>query len=153
MDTWSVGITTITARAFEETLQTEGFEPEIDDSQSSEPTRQIGLLERILLAIALVFGLILSGQLDARARSRPLRELPSDVSRWSTTWMAIPQQVAEVGREHGPLAAMTWGPAKGTARFVRSTVEEVWDAAKLDHQSDGRAANPWPTGPIIQYKF
>ena len=74
MDTWSVGITTITARAFEETLQTEGFEPETNDNWSRQPTRRIGLLERILLTIALVFGLILSGQLDAWAGSRPLSE-------------------------------------------------------------------------------
>ncbi len=106
-----------------------------------------------VLTLALVFGLIIAGQLDARAGSRPLRELPSDVTRWSTTWMAIPQQVAEVGRERGPFAAMTWGPVKGTARFVRSTVEGVWDATKLDHQSDGRSANPWPTGPILRYEF
>lgn len=62
MDTWSVGTTMMAARTFEETFHTEGFESEIDDNRSRQPTRRIGLLERILLAIALVFGLIIPGR-------------------------------------------------------------------------------------------
>lgn len=89
------------------------------------------------------------------AERRPLRQLPEDVVRWSTVWLQIPEQMMEVGRTDGPLAAFTWGPTKGAAVMVESTVKELWEAAKPDKRPGRRrSARPGePRGVMVRYEF
>jgi hypothetical protein len=88
------------------------------------------------------------------AERRPLRQLPEDVVRWSTVWLQIPEQMMEVGRTDGPVAAMTWGPTKGAAMMVHSTVKELWEAAKPDKRPGRRRSRPGePRGVMVRYEF
>ena len=90
----------------------------------------------------------------AQAESRPIKQLPKDLVRWSTLWMAIPEQMMDVGMEYGPLAAVTWGPAKGTADMVERTTRDLWEASKPEphpvvaHRNESR-----PKGPVFRYTF
>jgi hypothetical protein len=86
---------------------------------------------------------------------RPIQQLPDDVVRWSTIWLQIPEQMMEVGRTDGPIAAFTWGPTKGAAVMVESTVKELWEAAKPDKRPGRRrAARPGePRGVMVRYEF
>ena len=87
------------------------------------------------------------------AQSRPIKQLPKDLARWSTAWLAIPQEMAEVGLDHGPLAAVTWGPAKGTARMVDTTTLDMWNAVKPEPHRGGRRADERSTGVFFRYHF
>ncbi len=95
------------------------------------------------------------GEGSVLAATKPLNQLPADVARWSTLWVAVPKDMVEVGREHGPLAALTWGPAKGMTTLVRSTASEIWDTVKPDkNKKRSRLANRGrPTGAIFRYEF
>ncbi len=109
----------------------------------------------LMLVLATGF---MSGESLAFAASRPIEQLPEDVVRVSTSWMVIPKDMVEVGREHGPLAALTWGPAKGMSTFVRSTVSEIWDTVKPDKKrsrlaSRGRSQGERPHGMLFRYEF
>ena len=95
----------------------------------------------------------LVGTAAASAEQRPIKQLPQDVVRWSTMWWAIPKEMVEVGQEHGPLAAMIWGPTKGTAVMMSSTSKELIGAMKDDQRPDHRAPSGAPKGPIFQYEF
>ena len=65
-----------------------------------------------------------------------------------------PQQMLEVGRDEGPLAALTWGPTKGTVKLIESTTKELWDVAKPDKERPGRRpGGDGPKGLIIRYEF
>jgi len=103
------------------------------------------------LPVAVSVGLLISPA--AFAESRPIEQLPGDVVRWSTLWVAIPKSMVEVGQEDGPLAALTWGPVKGTAALVESTAKEVWDTVKPDHTPGHRPNSPHPKGLIFRYEF
>ncbi len=87
------------------------------------------------------------------AESKPLRELPTDLMRWSTLWTAIPRQMYEVGQEDGPLAAVTWGPTKGTAQVIQQTTEELWNAAKPDHRPGHESTVKGSNGVLLRYEF
>ena len=91
------------------------------------------------------------------AESRPLKKLPADVLRWSTAWVEIPKQVYEIGQDYGPVAAVTWGPTKGTAMMVGSTTKELWNATKPDkrpaHSPSQYSKHKHPTGPLFRYEF
>lgn len=86
------------------------------------------------------------------ARSKPLHDLPGDVVRWSLCWMAIPQGIAEVARDDGPLAALAWGPSKGATTMIDSTTKEIWEAAKPDNRP-GRREKSDVNGPVFRYDF
>lgn len=104
---------------------------------------------RILLGCLL---LILLAPRVALAKSKPIEQLPKDLLRWSFCWTAIPQQMAEVSRDDGALAGMTWGPTKGTAVMVESTTRELWDAAKPDGRPAGRRKSD-VRGVLFRYDF
>ena len=106
----------------------------------------------VFLGVVLVTGLV-GGEPLAFAASRPIKQLPGDIVRVSTIWMAIPKDMVEVGREHGPLAALTWGPAKGMTTFVRSTASEIWDTVKPDKKRSRLASRGRPNGAIFRYEF
>lgn len=87
------------------------------------------------------------------AEERPFKQLPHDLLRWSLAWVAIPQQMVEVGRAYGPLAALTWGPAKGTAVLVDTTTKELWSAAKQDDRPRRRSREDYAKGVMFRYAF
>jgi len=109
---------------------------------------------RAALRVAMAVAIIVSGESLVSAESKSLDELPVDVFRWSTLWVSIPQEMHQVGRHEGPLAAMTWGPVKGTAALMGTATKEVWRAAKPDrrpgHYSPTRKG---PSGLILRYEF
>ena len=86
---------------------------------------------------------------SAHAAGKPIRQLPSDVARWSTMWVAVPEGVVETGRERGTVAAVVWGPVHGMASFVRSAVQEVWDVATAN-TDDGRNGSGTA---LVRYEF
>ena len=89
-----------------------------------------------------------------RAESRPIKELPDDVARWSTVWGEIPAQMYEVGIDHGPMAALTWGPAKGAVVMVESVGKEVWHAATPEKRPGHYApSEKGVSGAIFRYEF
>lgn len=99
------------------------------------------------------FAWLLGWSPSAFAASRPIEQLPEDIARWSTLWVAVPKSVVEVGRVHGPLAALTWGPAKGLAALVESTTNEVWNTVKPDEKPSDRPRSQHPKGLIFRYEF
>jgi len=107
---------------------------------------------------SLVIGLVGNPAISLGAdgvEHRPLRQLPEDVVHWSTVWLQIPEQMMEVGRTDGPVAAFAWGPAKGAAVMVESTVKELWEAAKSEKRR-GRRRSPRPGEPrglVLRYEF
>ena len=109
---------------------------------------------RHMIGWCLAIGLaVSSATVAAAAESKPLGQLPKDVLRWATMWTAIPQEMYAVGQEQGPLAAMTWGPAKGTAVFVDATARELLRTAKSDKRPGHQTPNQRPAGPILRYEF
>jgi len=106
-------------------------------------------MRRMLFVVAIVLAVFVGEEPSAFAESKAIRQLPTDVARWSTLWLAVPKDMVEVGREHGPLAALTWGPAKGMTTLVRSTASEIWDTVKVDQQSERQR----PAGAILCYEF
>ncbi len=106
-------------------------------------------MNRVLMAVTVVLAGFVGGTPWTFAESKPIQQLPEDLARWSTLWVELPREIGQVGEAHGPLAAATWGPVKGTAQVVRSTVKEVWNAAKTD-QTGGRHAGP---GALFRYEF
>ncbi len=106
-------------------------------------------MNRVVFVAAIVLAMFLGGEPSAFAESKAIRQLPMDVARWSTLWLVVPKEMIEVDRKHGPLAAMTWGPIKGTTSFVRSSVAEVWETVKVDQQSEREQ----PAGAILYYEF
>ena len=105
----------------------------------------------------LVAMLMVGGVRAAAAEDRPIEQLPNDVVHWSMLWVEVPKAMMTVGVEHGPLAALTWGPIKGTAAVVESTTKELWKTLKRDedHPRKGRALarEGDPKGPIFRYEF
>ncbi|MBI2884762.1 MAG: hypothetical protein HYY15_01145 [Candidatus Omnitrophica bacterium] len=94
------------------------------------------------------------------ADSRPIQELPKDVVHWSTVWTEVPKQMVEVNRDLGPLAALTWGPAKGTVVMLQTTGEALWNTLKYEESTKQRrraspsyGSNKSIKGPIFRYEF
>ena len=101
----------------------------------------------------IVLGIGMSLSSVVFAESKPIEQLPKDIARWSTMWVEIPEQMVRVGQEDGPVAALTVGPAKGTAKFMQSTGEEVWKAVKPDHRPGHQPGEDTPRGAILRYGF
>lgn len=112
-------------------------------------------MRRSVRQFVIVGGLvgIVGGLPSVFAASKPLEKLPVDLMRWSTLWVAIPKSMAEVGQDDGPLAALTWGPVKGTAVLVESTTKEVWNTVKPDQRPGHRPSSQHPKGLIFRYEF
>ena len=104
-----------------------------------------------IMGVVLGIGMIVSSA--ACAESKPIEQLPKDLARWSTLWVEIPQQMVHVGHEDGPLAALTVGTTQGTAKFMQSTVEEVWKAVKPNHRPGHQLSEDTPRGAILRYEF
>ena len=100
-------------------------------------------------------GVWLAATASASAEGRPIRQLPSDMARWSMSWTEVPKQMVDVGEEYGPVAAVTWGPVQGVASMLTSTTKELWDIMKTDKQTRRSAYAPrYPTGTaLVRYEF
>ncbi len=101
------------------------------------------------LVMVLVF--VASGMPFVYAESRTLGQLPGDLWRWSTMWVYVPQQMYAAGLDHGPVAAVTWGPAKGAVLMVNATTRDLWKAAQPDNRP-GRSDEDI-SGPLFRYDF
>jgi len=111
-------------------------------------------MRRMLVVMGLMYSWVGGwGMGSAYAESRPLKQLPSDLLRWSTIWTEVPRAIYEVGRRDGPVAAVTWGPTQGTARLIESTTEEVWKAMKPDKRPRSRAHGKDVKGIVARYEF
>ena len=109
---------------------------------------------RVRETIVLAFILFFSGIPFSSAGSRPMEQLPKDILRWSTLWMKVSQGMYDVHQEDGPLAAVTWGPAKGTGMFLYSMGKELWDGAKPDERPGHRSRQDSSVkGVIFSYEF
>lgn len=109
---------------------------------------------RTAVVLGLVFGCFWCRGARAYAESRPIEQLPRDLAKWSTMWWAIPEQMVDVASVYGPVAALTWGPAKGTWTMLDRTSRDVWQAAKSEKRP-GRTSpyRKQPAGAILRYEF
>ncbi len=110
--------------------------------------RRVGMLIAVVMGVMLVAGR--AGLVYAENRS--IEQLPDDLFRWSTMWIKIPQEMMVEGQEPGPLAALTMGPANGTAAMVEETGQDVWSAAKPDKRPGHRRPDGG-SGAIFCYEF
>jgi hypothetical protein len=106
----------------------------------------------LLVVASLIVGVLVGGIPSAWAEGRPIEQFPGDVVRWSTMWVEVPQQMYAVGQADGPFAALTWGPAKGTAAFIESATQELWDALKPDTRP-GHSSPRGVQGALFRYEF
>ena len=102
------------------------------------------------VVVAGVCGLMMAAQ---AAEGKPIQELPGDLVKWSTLWVEVPRQMYGVGQEEGPVAAITWGPVKGTVMFVSATTKTLWDAAQSEKRQGHRPTSKQPVGAILRYEF
>ena len=65
---------------------------------------------------------------------QPLRQLPRDVVSVSLAWVALPQTMVAVTKDHGPLAGVSWGVIEGVAGVMKRTLKP----AELDPWFEGR---------------
>ena len=111
-------------------------------------------MRRIAMVAGLALSLVGAPPCSLAAQHKSIRQLPDDVVRWSTAWLIIPEQMYEVAQTNGPVAALTWGPAKGAAVMVHSTIKGLWEAAKPDPRPVRRAQQPnEPRGVMLRYEF
>jgi len=110
-------------------------------------------MRRVLFVVVTMVALFIGGDRYVFAASRPIKQLPADMARWSMMWTVVPKQVYSVGRKHGPFAALIWGPVKGTAKLIQSTVKEAWDTVKPDKNRVRYARSGRPKGVIFRYEF
>ncbi len=78
----------------------------------------------------------------ATTSQKPLSQFPKDVARLATGWVVIPQQMAEVSRDNGPLAGLSWGPIEGSRRLLNDTTEMV-----------GQDEASYGSGKLFSYAF
>lgn len=111
-------------------------------------------MKRASWVAGLMLGCVMAGVPSVFAQDRSIEELPKDLLRWSTLWVAIPQQMGRVGAEEGPLSAMTWGMARGTATLIQATTNEVWDVVKPDEKPSHRPQrDDDASGVMLRYRF
>ena len=110
-------------------------------------------MNRVVFVLVIMVALFVGGDRFAFAASRPIKQLPADVARWSLMWTVIPKEMIAVGQEHGPLAALMWGPAQGASAFVESAVKEVWSTAKPDKERRPGSQSRFAKGALFRYEF
>lgn len=70
---------------------------------------------------------------------QPLKRLPEDVVSFSLAWVALPQAMAEVTKEHGPLAGASWGILKGSSEAVGRVVNLLDASPAAERLAQARA--------------
>ena len=81
---------------------------------------------------------------QAAFTEQPLKQLPEDAVSFSLAWVALPQAVVEVTKEHGPLAGASWGVIKGSSEIVERVVSLTDQAPSGQYVSThgGEARSP-----------
>ena len=76
---------------------------------------------------------------------QPLKRLPEDVVSLSFAWVALPQTMAEVTKDHGPLAGASWGVVKGSSEAAARVVNLMDEApsATRPHQRETDRSPVW----------
>ena len=111
--------------------------------------RRAGII--MMGSVMMVAALLGTG--SAQAEGRSIKQLPSDLVQCSLLWTEVPKQMVEVGKDDGPVAALTWGPVKGTAVMVASATQNVWDVMKSNHATMHDSSRKNPNGPVVRYEF
>ena len=109
-----------------------------------------------IVRMGLIIGIVSGWMPLAWAESRPMKDLPADLVQWSTMWVEVPKQMVEVGKDDWALAALTWGPAKGTAMMLKSGTKKLWDSMKPDQSADADSSSGSESdvmGPVFRYTF
>ncbi len=112
-------------------------------------------MRSVRVAVIMIMGCWMASAASATgaAESKPLNDLPTDLTYWSTMWVEVPRQMYGVGQEEGPIAAMTWGPVRGTVMLVNATTKALWDAAKPETRPAHQSRNKQLLGPMLRYEF
>lgn len=107
-----------------------------------------------IVGVMMVMGLF-AMTAPVHAQGRPIKQLPSDLLRWSMSWTKIPQGMVEAGQEYGPAAAVTVGPVQGAASMVTDTSKELWEIMKASKHAPRSAYAPRrSTGTaLVRYEF
>lgn len=76
---------------------------------------------------------------------QPLEQLPKDVASFSLAWVALPQTMAEVTKDHGPLVGASWGVVKGSSEAAARIVNLMDEApsAIRPRQSETDRSPAW----------
>ncbi len=105
---------------------------------------------RVLYRVVIALSVMMSDASVASADNRPVEQLPADIVRWSTLWTLVPEQMAESHLAQGPVAGVTIGVARGVAKLVCVTGEEVWHIARTDRRPGHRHE---PGALLLRYEF
>lgn len=85
-------------------------------------------LRRLGRSFLLVLALCgLAAASPAEARDSPARKLGRGFANLGLGVLALPAEVVETGREHGPFVGATWGLVKGVTLFAVTEVVGVWE--------------------------
>lgn len=110
-------------------------------------------MRRAGMIVGIIVGAVMVGASGAQAQGRSIKQLPSDLVRCSLLWTEVPKQMVAVGKDDGPVAALTWGPVKGTAVMIESATKGVWTVMKANRAAQRYSSRKNPNGPIFRYEF
>jgi len=76
---------------------------------------------------------------------QPVERLPKDVVSFSLAWVALPQTMAEVTKDYGPLVGASWGVVKGSSEAAARIVNLMDEApsATRPRQSETDRSPAW----------
>lgn len=84
------------------------------------------------LGIAVIAGVSLP---QVGFAEQPLKQLPDDVASFSLAWVALPQTMVEVAKDHGPLAGASWGVVKGTSEVAGRVLNLMDESLAFEHRA------------------
>ena len=86
----------------------------------------------------------------ARAEDSPsITQLPKDLARLATVWMAVPQTMYDVSRDDGAAMGLTVGTVAGGTQMVEDTVTYLTSG----YHQPARPGDPRPIGALLHYSF
>lgn len=109
--------------------------------------REDAIMPRTWFVVALFVCALLVGmmvRLPAVRAEQPLTQLPDDVASLSFAWVALPQTMAEVTEEQGPLAGVTWGLVKGSSDVMERVVSLTDSNASFERSTQTRPPQTVP---------
>ena len=105
---------------------------------------------RRTLAISIIIGSLGIGYgIGCADEPPPVAQLPHDVARLATVWMAMPQSMYRVTRDEGAFAGLTKGAVEGGGRMIGDTVTYLTSGYFHDARSDAHR----PAGALVNYSF
>lgn len=70
---------------------------------------------------------------------QPLKQLPEDAVSFSLAWVALPQSMVEMTKDHGPVAGVSWGVLKGSSEAVGRVVNLLDASPASERRAQARA--------------